>query len=114
MPTQKKIDQMAIITLQGDSAEDLIRRLTGDGFQVTIVESRGGFLLEPVTSLLIGYPSEDHPILAQHIRDICQTRKRLIPIQPDGALLPALPMMIEAETGGATFFSMKLERFIQL
>jgi uncharacterized protein YaaQ len=114
MAAMKTIDRVAIITMQGDSADALTRALTGAGFQVTLVESRGGFLLEPSSTLLIGYSSPDQEILLQHVRSLCCTRKRLVPVQPDGSLLPALPLMIEAEVGGASVIAMRVERFLQL
>ena len=114
MTTAKTIDRVAIITLQGGSADALTRRLTEAGFQVTIIESRGGFIMEPSSTLLIGFSDSDREILLQHTRELCATRKRLIPVQPDGSLLPALPLMIEAEVGGASVIAFPVERFIPL
>ena len=114
MSTTKPIDRVAIITLQGGTADALTRRLTEAGFQVTIVESRGGFIMEPSSTLLIGFSSTDQEILLKHTRELCATHKRLIPVQPDGSLLPALPLMIEAEVGGASVIAFPVERFIPL
>jgi uncharacterized protein YaaQ len=114
MADNKTIDRVAIITLQGDSADALTRALTRAGFQITLIESRGGFLLEPFSTLLIGYSSPDQEILLRHTRNLCCTRKRLVPVQPDGSLLPALPMMIEAEVGGGSVTALRVERFLQL
>jgi uncharacterized protein YaaQ len=110
----KTIDRVAIITLQGDTADALTRALTSSGFQVTSIESRGGFLLEPAATLLIGYSSADQGTLLETTRTLCSTRKRLVPVQPDGSLLPALPLMIEAEVGGASVVALPVERFLQL
>jgi uncharacterized protein YaaQ len=114
MSGTKPIDRVAIISLQGDTVETLTTRLTADGFCVTIVENRGGFLSEPYSSLLVGFSQDDLPILLDHFQTICHTRKRMIPVQPDGTLMPTLPMMIEAETCGATMYALNVERFIQL
>ncbi len=114
MPANRTIDRVAIITLQGGTADELTRRLTEAGFQVTIIESRGGFILEPSSTLLIGFSIADQNILLEHVRGLCATHKRLIPVQPDGSLLPALPLMIEAEVGGASVIAFPVERFIQL
>jgi uncharacterized protein YaaQ len=110
----KTIDRVSIITLQGDSADALTRALTNAGFQITLIESRGGFLLEPFSTLLIGYSSSEEVSLLGLIRSLCCTRKRLVPVQPDGSLLPALPMMIEAEVGGGSVIALRVERFLQL
>jgi uncharacterized protein YaaQ len=114
IPSTKTIDRVAIITLQGGTADALTHRLTEAGFQVTIIESRGGFILEPSSTLLIGFSSNDQDTLLEHIRSLCATHKRLIPVQPDGSLLPALPLMIEAEVGGAAVIAFPVERFIPL
>lgn len=114
MPTSKPVDRVAIITLQGGTADALTRRLTEAGFQVTIIESRGGLILEPSSTLLIGYSSADQDALLEHTRSLCATQKRLIPVQPDGSLLPALPLMIEAEVGGASVIAFPVDRFILL
>jgi uncharacterized protein YaaQ len=114
MAKEKKIDRVAIINLQGDTVDTLLGRLTADGFSVTIVENRGGFLSEPSSSLLVGFAHADLPLLQQHFEAICHTRKRMIPVQPDGTLMPTLPMMIEAETCGATMYALDVIRFIQL
>jgi uncharacterized protein YaaQ len=114
MSDAKTIDRVAIISLQGDSADELTRALTAAGFQVTSIESRGGFLLEPFSTLLIGYSSPEQETLLGLARSLCCTRKRLVPVQPDGSLLPALPMMIEAEVGGGSVISLRVERFLKL
>jgi uncharacterized protein YaaQ len=114
MEKAKSINRVAVISLQGDTVDALTRRLTADGFCVTIVENRGGFLSEPYSSLLVGYALEDQAVLLEHFQSICHTRKRMIPVQPDGTLMPTLPMMIEAETCGATMYALDVERFLQL
>jgi uncharacterized protein YaaQ len=114
MSATKNIDRVAIITVQGGTADALTRRLTDAGFQVTLIESRGGIILEPSATLLIGFSSSDLETLLEHTRSLCATHKRLIPVQPDGSLLPALPLMIEADVGGASVIAFPVERFIPL
>lgn len=114
MTNPKPVDRVAVITLQGATADALTRRLNQAGFQVTIIESRGGIILEPSSTLLIGYASADQDALLEHTRDLCAAHKRLIPVQPDGSLLPALPLMIEAEVGGAAVIAFPVERFLKL
>jgi uncharacterized protein YaaQ len=108
------IDRVAIITVQGGTADALTRSLTEAGFQVTIIESRGGFILEPSSTLLIGYSGVDQDTLMDITRRLCSVQKRLIPVQPDSSLVPALPLMIEAEVGGASVIAFPVERFIPL
>jgi uncharacterized protein YaaQ len=104
-----------MVTVSGPSAGELTGRLTRDGFYVTQMDSRGGVLDEAHTSLLIGL---DQPRLGQlldHVRECCRTRRQFIPAQVADALpLPAQPVMIEAEVGGAVLYVLDVERFEQL
>jgi uncharacterized protein YaaQ len=114
MSSSTNIDRVAIITLQGDTADLLVRRLAEGGFKATIIESRGGIMMEPSSTLLIGFPSAEQDRILETTRELCRTRKRLIPVQSDGTLLPTLPIMVEAEFGGALVIALAVERFIQI
>jgi uncharacterized protein YaaQ len=114
MSSSTNVDRVAIITLLGDSADLLARRLTEIGFKATIIESRGSFMMEPSSTLLIGFPSSEQNLILETIRELCCTRKRMIPVQSDGTLMPTLPMLVEAEFGGASVIALAVERFIQL
>jgi uncharacterized protein YaaQ len=108
------IDRVAVVTVRGDTSEELTRRLGSDDFIVTRIDSSGGILLEPTSTFIIGLPQQRMAALLEHVRTICHTRTRWIPAQPSGTLMPALPQMIEAETGGATIVTMTAERCIHL
>jgi uncharacterized protein YaaQ len=110
----ENIDRVAIITVHGDSADELARNLTQEGFSVTLIDSSGGILLEPAATFLIGFSLQRMPALLERVRAVSHTRTRWIPTQPSGTLLPAMPQMIEAETGGATIAVLIAERVIQL
>ena len=110
----EEINRVAFITVHGDTASSLLRRLTESGFSATKVESAGGMLLEPTCTIVSGFPETRFPTLMAHVRELCQTRTRLIPTQPDGAIVPVLPSaMVEVETGGATVMVLAVERYIQ-
>jgi uncharacterized protein YaaQ len=114
MEKVEPVDQVAIVTVRGESADHLARLLTQDGFAVTLIDSSGGILLEPTSTFLIGFSHMHQPILLERVRSISHTRTRWIPTQPSGTLLPAMPQMIEAETGGASIVVLTAERFVQL
>jgi uncharacterized protein YaaQ len=114
MTADENTDRVAVITVHGDTADELAHRLSQDGFSVTRIDSRHGILLEPTSTLLVGLSQQKMTILLDHVRSVSHTRTRWISAQPSGALLPALPQMIEAETGGATIVTLSAERFIQL
>jgi uncharacterized protein YaaQ len=102
------------VTVAGEQATELIRALNKQGFFVTIVDSRGGLIDERLSSLLIGLNRARLPTLLNYIRENCRTRRRLIPTQVESPTMVFQPMMIEAETGGATLYVIDVERFEQL
>jgi uncharacterized protein YaaQ len=114
MNTTESIDRVAILTVRGESADHLARSLTQDGFAVTLINSSGGILLEPTSTFLIGFPHARQDALLERARSVSHTRTRWIPTQPSGTLLPAMPQMIEAETGGASIVVLTAERVVQL
>jgi len=104
------IDHLVIATVAGDQANDLTRRLTTDGFYVTQISSRRGLWEDDTVSLLIGLKQERLPALLGIIRTYCRPRRHFIPAQIEAPLLQIQPLMIEAETGGATIYVLDVER----
>jgi len=88
--------------------------LTDDGFYVTQVDSSGGILYEATVTLLIGLDRAFLPRLLERIRECCRTRQRFVPAHVEAPLLEIQPVMIEAEVGGATVYTLDVERFEQL
>ncbi len=114
MTPNETVNQLVIATVSGGQASDLTDRLTRDGFYLTHVDSTGGVLYEATVSLLIGLNQVRLPHLLKLIRDCCRTRRRFIPAHVEAPMLEIQPMMIEAETGGATVYVLDVERFEQL
>ncbi len=114
MPPNTKVEQLVLVTVAGEQATELIQALNTEGFFVTIMDSRGGLIDERLSTLLIGLNRPRLPVLLTHIREHCRTRRRLIPTQVESPTMVFQPMMIEAETGGATLYVMDVERFEQL
>jgi uncharacterized protein YaaQ len=108
------INQLVIANVAGSQAGELTDRLTRNGFYVTQVDSGGGILYEATTTLLIGLGAEHLPQLLKHVRECCHTRRRYVPAHVEAPLLEIQPMMIEAEVGGATVYTLNVERFEQL
>ncbi len=109
-----RINQLVIATVSSAQASALTDKLTRDGFYVTQVDSGGGILREARVSLLIGLDQARLPRLLEHVRRYCRTRRQFIPAHVGTPLLEVQPMMIEAETGGATVYVLDVERFEQL
>jgi uncharacterized protein YaaQ len=108
------VNQLVIANVAGAYANELTDRLTRSGFYVTQVDSSGGILYEATTTLLIGLDEAHLPQLLEHVRECCHTRRRYVPAHVEAPLLEVQPMMIEAEVGGATIYTLNVERFEQL
>lgn len=52
--TTSVVDQLMLITVNGEQIGELVQALTRDGFYVTMIDSRGGLLDERTSTLLIG------------------------------------------------------------
>jgi len=109
------VNQLAIVaTVSGVQANALMDRLTRDGFYFTRVDSSGGILYETTLSLFVGLDRARLPLLLEHVRECCHTRRQFIPAHVEAPMLEVHPAMIEAEVGGATVYVLDVERFEQL
>lgn len=108
------IDLLVVGTVMGGQAGVLTHALRESGFRFTEVDSQGGFIQEPVTSLLIGLSRHQLEELLAIIRETCPSHLQYIPARLDASALQGQPLMIEALMGGATLFAIEVERFLQL
>ena len=114
MKSPSDINQLVIATVAGAQAGPLTDRLVKDGFYATKIDSSGGILYEATVSLLIGLDRARLPLLLEHLRECCRTRRRFIPAHVEAPLLEIQPVMIEAEVGGATVYTLDVTRFEQI
>lgn len=109
-----KIDQLVIVIVASAQAGILTDQLTQFNFHFTKVDSSGGFLHESTLCLLIGLNHTQRKKLLEIIQQHCHRRKVYIPAHMDVTQIQGQPLMIEAEVGGATMFTLDVERFIQI
>jgi uncharacterized protein YaaQ len=114
MDSSSNIDQLVIALVAGSQAGELMKRLLQEGFHFTQIDSSGGFLQEPTICMLIGLHHSRHAKLMELIRKYCHTRRQFIPARVDVPQLQVQPIMIEAQVGGATIFTVNVELFEQL
>ena len=110
----ENIDQLMIVVVASAQAGKLIDRLGHHDFHFTKVDSSGGFLQEATLCLFVGIEHERRDQLVKLIRKHCNRRAVFIPAHMDVTQIQGQPLMIEAETGGATIFTLNVERFEQL
>lgn len=108
------IDQLVIVIVSSSQAGMLMERLSQEDFHYTKVDSSGGFLHEATLCMFIGLDHERRAKLLNTIRQNCHRRKIYIPAHMDVTQIQGQPLMIEAEVGGATMFTLNVERFEQL
>lgn len=114
MKSPGEINQLVIVTVAGSQAGELMKSLSREGFYFTQIDSSGGLLQEPTACLLIGLNNLRHKPLLELIRQCCHTRRQYIPARLDVPQLQLQPVMIEAQVGGATIYTVEVERFEQL
>jgi uncharacterized protein YaaQ len=108
------LDRLVILTVSGSQSGALMKALSRDGFQFTVIDSRGGMMQDTMVCLLIGFSAERMPILLEDVRKNCRSYQQYVTTQ---GLVPGelsnLPM-VEARMGGALVYMMNVERFEQL
>ncbi|RME31344.1 MAG: hypothetical protein D6793_12335 [Thermoflexia bacterium] len=108
------VDRLAIATVAGSQADELVRALVREGFHVTEIDSTSGFFQEATVSLLIGLEHSRLPRLLQIVRTLCRPYVRYIPVHLEIAMAEVQPLMMETQAGGATVFVLNVERFEQV
>lgn len=103
------------VVQRGDLPE-LLKALTGAGFRVTVIRSRGGFLRIGSVTVMIGADGSLVPEVFTIIKRICRHRVRpSLPMFP--AIEPGImtmPYPVEVEVGGAVCFTLKVARFVRI
>lgn len=111
--TNDVIEQLVIVFASSDDVGKLTGSLRANGFFFTRVDSRGGFLLEEVTSLLIGIQISQMENLIKIITESCPRRRKFVSAQSENSFLVGQPLVMETEAGGASLFVLDVERFIK-
>jgi len=102
---------MAII--HDEDAYEIIDLLNSHGYSATKLASTGGFLRAGNTTLICGAEEEKVDELIKLIESKCESRKRIMPVNPAGAGAGDgyVPFPVEVVVGGATIFVLGVERF---
>ena len=105
--------KLVIVVVNNRDRQRLCDALVEKDFRFTVVSTTGGFLREGNTTALIGVPDDRKGELIALVKEICQTRERLVNVTPPapehiGAMV-ASPMKILV--GGAKVFVLDVEQF---
>jgi CPA1 family monovalent cation:H+ antiporter len=105
------INQMMLAVIQQRDLESAVNGLAARGVQVTRIQTRGGFLGQGNTTLLIGLPEGKLEAAILALSESCRTRVEYLPVPAGEAgrvlLSPPMPVTVR----GATVFVFDVERF---
>lgn len=111
--------QLMLAIVQSEDSDLLTKRLNSAGFELTRLNTVGGFLASGNMTILAAVEDDQVETVLDVIRKTCRTRKRYINPMPAGAepahlalAAPAYPL--EVLVGGATVFCFPIKRFIRL
>jgi uncharacterized protein YaaQ len=109
--TQHPILMMAVVQAQdAEVAKEAMAKL---GLTVERLPSVGGFLGRRNATLLIGMHEEQREAAVESLNRSCRQRIEFIAVPLESAPLP-LPTPTPITVGGATVFSMEVERYEEL
>jgi len=109
------INTLVLVYLTSDQIPALTAALVEKKFYFTRIASRGGFLNLSTDTLLIGINKDRNAELMLILDTHCSKRRTHIATQTqmEAHFQPSQPIIIEAETGGATILTLPVEHFEQ-
>jgi uncharacterized protein YaaQ len=107
------IDRLLLVMVSGETINELTQELVARRLYFTLIESSGGFLRKEANSLVIGVASDRYQELVEIIRTVCQRKRIFVPARIETPIVQQYPLMIEAEAGGAVYFTFEVELFEQ-
>lgn len=107
--------KLIIAVVHDEDSHKLMDALTCKGFMATKLASTGGFLKTGNTTLLIGIPEEQVPVVTEIIKDKCKTEKQMTLVNPPipSSIEGCMPYPVEVTVGGATVFVIDVEQYLK-
>ncbi len=112
-PSSPKQPILLMAVVQAQDAEVAKESLTKLGLTVERLPSVGGFLGRRNATLLIGLREEQREVVVEALNRSCRQRIEFIAVPLESAPLP-LPTPTPITVGGATVFSLEVERYEEL
>jgi uncharacterized protein YaaQ len=107
------IDRLMFAVIQIQDEHKAIRALNQVGLVVTRLASTGVFLGRRNVTLLIGFSQGQEEAAVAAIYESCHQRVEYISTPLEGAPMP-IPLSTPVMVGGATIFTLEIERFEEL
>jgi uncharacterized protein YaaQ len=108
--TSVPIHSLMLAVLQEQDIEPATRALEPLGASVVYMASTGGFLGRKNATLLIGLPAGREEQALKALENSCRQRIEYLTMPLEGSPLP-MPTPIPVTVGGATVFTLPVERF---
>ncbi len=115
MTKKPEVEILVVSNVASESINDLTRLLNQNRFYFTRIASSGSFLHLSTNTLLIGISEARYDDLMALLKRCCSKQRTHIATQTqmEAHFQPAQPLIIEAETGGATILTLPVEYFEQ-
>lgn len=110
MPESSKIHALMTAVLQEQDIDLALRALGKLNLPVVHLASAGGFLGRRNATVLIGLPDGMETNVIKTLQTSCRQRVEYLAIPLEGSPLP-MPTPIPVTVGGATIFTLPVERF---
>jgi uncharacterized protein YaaQ len=107
------INRLLLAVVQVQDERKAIRALNQAGLSVTRLSSVGAFLGRRNVTLMIGLNQAQEEIAVRAIHENCHERVEYVSTPLEGAPLP-IPLSTPIIVGGATVFTIEVERFEEL
>ena len=107
------IHLLMMAVLQEQDVEMATRALEGLGASVVYMASTGGFLGRKNATLLIGIPEGREDEALKVLETSCRQRVEYMTMPLEGSPMP-MPTPIPVTVGGATVFTLPVERFEEI
>lgn len=109
--------KLIIAIVKDRDVNKLMKALIKENFKVTKLSSSGGFLKSGNTTLMIGINEEYVDRVISIIGNVCKTREETLAAysttEATGIYMPYLSDS-KVEVGGATIFTVDVERFVKI
>jgi uncharacterized protein YaaQ len=104
------INRLMTAVVQNQDAEAAMEALVKAGYSVTQMASSGGFLGSRNSTLLIGLTAGQEERVVRVMAETCRRRVEYVATPLEGAPFH-LPMTTPVTVGGATIFTLNVERY---
>ncbi|GAB4502631.1 MAG: cyclic-di-AMP receptor [Anaerolineales bacterium] len=111
--SQSAIHALMTVVIQEQDSEAARRALEALGAPVAHLSTTGAFLGRRNATFLIGLPDGQEEAVVKALRASCRQRVEYLAMPLEGSPMP-LPAPVPVTVGGATLFTLPVERFEEI